>query len=62
MIKIGDMFKNIQNGQMYTVKSADPGLIILGTKDGFHSMFVKPNNIESAFLPFEEDPVKEEVK
>ena len=43
---------------MFAVKSVDPSVIILATKDGNHSMFVNPNNIESVFLPFVEDEVK----
>ena len=62
MIKAGDMFKNIERGKMFTVKSVDPRIIILGTKDGTHSMFVNPNNIESVFLPFVEEEVKGELK
>ena len=58
MIKTGDMFKNIESGKIFTVKSVDPRLIILGTKDGFQSMFVNPNNMESVFLPFVEDEAK----
>ena len=59
MIKVGDMFKNIESGKIFTVKSADPRTIILGTKDGFQSTFVNPNNMESVFVPFAEDEVKE---
>ena len=62
MIKAGDMFKNIESGKMFTVKSVDSSIIILGTKDGTHSMFVNPNNIESVFLPFVEEEVKGELK
>ena len=62
MIKAGDMFKNIESGKMFTVKSVDPSIIILGTKDEFHSMFVNPNNIESLFVPLVEDEVKEKPK
>jgi hypothetical protein len=62
MIKAGDMFKNIENGIIFTVKSVDPRTIILGTKDGFQSMFVNPSNMESVFLPFEEDEVKGKPK
>jgi hypothetical protein len=62
MIKAGDMFKNIESGKMFTVKSVDPRVIILGTKDGTHSMFVKPNSIESAFVPVMEDEIKDKVK
>ncbi len=62
MIKAGDTFKNIENGKMFTVKSVDPSVIILGTKDGTHSMFVNPNSMESVFLPSVEDEVKEKPK
>jgi hypothetical protein len=62
MIKAGDMFKNIESGKMFKVKSVNPSMIILATKDESHSMFVNPNNIESAFLPFVEDEVKEKLK
>jgi hypothetical protein len=62
MIKTGDIFKNIESGKMFTVKSVDPRLIILGTKDGTHSMFVNPNSIESAFVSVIEDEVKDKVK
>ena len=56
------MFKNIQNGRIFRVKSVDPRTIILGTKDGTHSMFVNPNSMESVFVPFAEDEVKEKLK
>jgi len=56
------MFKNIESGKMFAVKSVDPSVIILATKDGNHSMFVNPNSIESVFLPFVEDEVKEKIK
>jgi hypothetical protein len=62
MIKVGDMFKNIESGKMFTVKSIDSKVIILGTKDGTHSMFVNPNSIESTFVPIVEDEVKDKVK
>ena len=62
MIKAGDMFKSIENGRIFKVKSADPRIIILGTKDETHSMFVNPNSMESAFVPFVEDEVKEKVE
>jgi len=58
MIKAGDLFKNIESGKIFTVKSVNPRAIILGTKDGFQSMFINPNNMESAFLPFIEDEAK----
>jgi hypothetical protein len=62
MIKAGDMFKNIENGKMFTVKSVDSNIIILGTKDGSHSMFVNPNSMESVFVPFVEDEAKAGLK
>jgi hypothetical protein len=62
MIKAGDMFKNIESGKMFAVKSVDPRIIILGTKDGTHSVFVNPNSIESVFVPVIEDEVKDKVK
>ena len=62
MVKRGDMLKNIESGKMFTVKSVDSSIIILGTKDGSHSMFVNPNNIESVFLPCVEEEVKGEIK
>ena len=62
MIKAGDMFKNIESGKMFTVKSVDSSIIILGTKDGFQSTFVNPNNMESVFVPFVEDEVKKKPK
>jgi hypothetical protein len=62
MIKTGDMFKNIENGKVFLVKSVNPGIIVLATKDESHSMFVNPNSIESVFLPFVEDEVKKNLK
>ena len=62
MTKPGDLFKNIESGKVFAVKSVDLSIIILGTKDGSHSMFVNPNNIESVFLPFVEEEVKGELK
>ena len=62
MIKTGDMFKNIESGKMFTVKSVDSSIVILGTKDESHSMFVNPDSIESVFLPFVEDEVKGKLK
>jgi len=56
------MFKDIKSGKIFTVKSVDPRTIILGTKDGTYSMFVNPNDIESMFLPFVGDEVKEKLK
>jgi hypothetical protein len=62
MIKAGDMFKNIESGTMFIVKSVDSRTIILGTKDGFQTMFVNPNNMESVFVPIIEDEVKGKLK
>ena len=62
MITAGDMFKNIENGIIFKVKSVDPRIIILGTKDGTHSVLVNPSSIESLFVPFVEDEVKEKLK
>ena len=62
MIKAGDMFKNIESGKIFTVKSVGPRTVFLGTKDGFQSMFVNPNSMESVFLPFVEGEVKEKPK
>ena len=62
MIKKGDMFKNIESGKMFTVKSVNPSIIILGTKDETHSMFVNPNSMESVFVPIVEDEVKGKLK
>jgi hypothetical protein len=62
MIKKGDMFKNIESGKMFTVKSVDSSIIILGTKDETHSMFVNPNSMESVFVPIVEDELKGKLK
>ncbi len=62
MIKAGDMFKNIESGTMFIVKSVDSRTIILGTKDGTHSMFVNPNSMESVFVPIVEDEVKRNLE
>jgi hypothetical protein len=62
MIKAGDMFKNIESGKQFSVKSVDAKIVILGTKDGTHSMFVNPNNMESVFVAFVEDEVKGKPK
>lgn len=56
------MFKDIKSGKIFTVKSVDPRTIILGTKDGTYSMFVNPKDMESMFLPFVGDEVKEKLK
>jgi hypothetical protein len=62
MVKAGDMFKNIESGKMFIVKSVDSRIIILGTKDETHSMFVNPNSMESVFVPIVEDEVKGKLK
>ncbi len=62
MIKAGDMFKNIENAKVFAVKSIAPSVIILETKDKSHSMFVNPNRMESAFLPYVEDEAKNKSK
>jgi hypothetical protein len=62
MITTGDVFKNVESGKMFTVKSVNSNLIILATKDESHSMFVNPNSIESLFVPFVEDEAKTKPK
>jgi hypothetical protein len=62
MIKAGDMFKNVQSGKVFRVRSVNPSIIILATKDESHSMFVNSNSMESVFLPFVEDEVKKKTK
>ena len=62
MIKPGDMFKNIESGKMFAVKSVDPTIVILSTKDESHSMFINPAKMESVFLPLVEDEDKEKPK
>jgi len=56
------MFKNVQSGEVFRVRSVNPSIIILATKDESHSMFVNPNSMESVFLPFVEDEVKKNTK
>ncbi len=58
MLKAGDMFKHLQSGEVFRVKTFSPTVIILTTENGFHSMFVKPSDIESVFLPFVGDEPK----
>jgi len=62
MIKAGDLLKNIENGRVFAVKSIGSATVLLTTKDGYHSMFVNPNSIESAFLPFVEEEPKRKLK
>ena len=62
VIKTGDTLKDIKSGKTFIVKTVDPKIIILGTRDGTHSMFVNPNDIESMFLPFLEDESKSNLK
>jgi len=61
-IKKGDLLKNEKSEEVFRVKSVNPSLIILATKDEYHSLFVNPNTIESEFQPFEEDEVKKKPK
>jgi len=62
MVKAGDMFKHIESGKVFSVKSVNPSMIILATKDESHSMFVKPSGMESVFLPFSEDELRRNLK
>jgi hypothetical protein len=62
MIKTGDMFTNVQSGEVFSVRSVNSSVIILATKDESHSMFVNPNSIESSFVPFVEDEAKRKPK
>jgi hypothetical protein len=62
MITTGDVFKNVESGKMFTVKSVNSSLVILATKDESHSMFVNPNSIESLFVPFIEEEDKGKLK
>ncbi len=55
MINAGDLFKNAQSGEVFKVKSISSGVVLLATRDGFHSMFVRQEGMESDFLPFVED-------
>jgi len=62
MIKAGDLFRSVQSGEVFKVRSVHPSVIILATKDESHSKFVNPNSMESVFLPFVEDEVKKGTK
>ena len=62
MIKKGDLLKSEKSAEVFRVKSVDPSLIILATKDEYHSLFVNPNTIESEFQPFEEDEAKKQPR
>ncbi|MFB3886183.1 MAG: hypothetical protein ACE144_13225 [Thermodesulfobacteriota bacterium] len=62
MIKVGDVFKNMESGIIFIVKSVDSRTVILGTKDGFQSVFVNPNRMESVFTPVLEEEVKDKLK
>ena len=61
-IKKGDLLKNEKSEEVFRVKSVNPSLIILATKDEYHSLFVNPNTIESEFQPFVEDEAKNKPK
>jgi len=52
------MFKNVESGEVFTVKSVTPNTILLTTKDGYHTKFVRPEEIDSAFVPFVEEEAK----
>lgn len=54
MIKEGDKFTNIHSGEVVTVRSIDSNIIILMTKDNFHSFIINPKGIDSTFMPFVE--------
>jgi hypothetical protein len=62
MIKVGDLFKSVKSGEVFRVRSVNPSILILATKDESHSLFVNPNSMESEFLPFEEDEAKKKPK
>jgi len=62
MIKVGDLFKNVKSGEVFRVRSVNPSMLILATRDESHSLFVNPNSMESEFLPFEEDGAKKKPK
>ena len=62
MIKPGDMFKNKENGKVFTVKSVSASIIILTTKDESHSMLVNPNSIESLFMPMADGEIEKKLK
>lgn len=62
MIKVGDLFKNVKSGEVFRVRSVNPNIIILATRDESHSLFVNPNSMELELLPFEEDEVKKQTK
>ncbi len=49
------MFKHLQSGEVFRAGSVSPKVIHLATMDGFNSMFVDPNKIESVFVPFTEE-------
>ncbi len=62
MIKPGDMFKNKGNGKVFIVKGVSSSIVTLATKDESHSMLVRPNSIESLFLPVVDEEVKKNLK
>ncbi len=62
MIKVGDLFKSVKSGEVFRVRSVNPNIIILATKDESHSLFVNPNSMALELLPFEEDEVKKKPK
>ena len=52
------MLKNIETGEVFIVKNVAPNTILLTTKDGYHTKFVRPEEIDSAFEPFAEEEAK----
>ena len=58
VINVGDMYKNVESGEVFTVKSVTPNTILLTTRDGYHTKFVRPEEIDSAFVPFVEEEAK----
>ena len=52
------MLKNIESGEVFIVKNVAPNTILLTTKDGYHTKFVRPEEIDSAFVPFAEEEAK----
>jgi len=58
VVKVGDVLRNIESGEVFIVKSVTPNTILLTTKDGYHTKFVRPEEIDSAFVPFAEEEAK----
>ncbi len=58
MANVGDVLRNMESGEVFIVKSITPNTILLTTKDGYHTKFVRPEEIDSAFEPFSEEEAK----